>query len=236
MRCRCKLDIVNAASFVAGPISPGSIVSIFGQNLGRQASAATVPLPRSLGGTQVFFDTIPAPLYIVTPGQLNAQVPWELGAAKSALLTVVRDGVAGPPTEIELAPYQPALFTAANIGAILVNSRTGALVTPQAPARGGDVLVGYATGLGLVSANPETGEIDPGSPLATAAASTTVVLTGPTVERDVTPLFAGLAPGFIGVFQINFVLPSGLGAGTVKIRLQSVPFGASNTAEFAFAQ
>ena len=231
-----KASIVNGGSFAAGALSPGAIVSIFGQNLGQQAAAASVPLPRTLGGTQVFFDTIPAPLYVVTPGQLNAQVPWELGSAKSAIVTVVRNGVPGVPVEVDLAPYQPGLFAAANIGAILVNSRTGGLVTPQAPARPGDVLVGYATGLGLTAANPQTGEPDAGSPLATTASPTRMVLTGPAGEREVTPLYAGLAPGFIGVYQINFAVPEGLGTGTVKMRLDSVPFGGSPEAEFAVSQ
>lgn len=230
-----KASVVNGASFSEGAVSVGSIVSIFGQNLGKESSAGAVPLPKSLGGTQVYFDSIPAPLYFVTPGQINAQVPWELGAVTSALLTIVRDGAAGTAVEVDLAGYQPGLFSAATIGAILVNSRTGALVSPQAPARAGDVLVGYATGLGLTAAHPLTGEIDPGSPLATAALTTKVVLTGPSGEKEATPFYAGLAPGFVGVFQINFEVPSGLGTGTVRVRLQSVPFGASNTAEFALA-
>jgi len=228
-----KASIVNGGSFAAGALSPGAIVSIFGQNLGQQAAAASVPLPRTLGGTQVFFDTIPAPLYVVTPGQLNVQVPWELGSAKSAIVTIVRNGVPGVPVEVDLAPYQPGLFAAANIGAILVNSRTGRIVTPQEPTRAGDVLVGYATGLGLTAANPQTGEPDAGSPLATTASPTRMVLNGPAGEREVTPLYAGLAPGFIGVYQINFAVPSGLGTGTVKVRLDSVPFGGSPEAEFA---
>jgi uncharacterized protein (TIGR03437 family) len=231
-----KASIVNAASFGAGPISAGSIVSIFGSNLGAQASALTVPLPRTLGGTQVFFDTIPAPLYVVTPGQINVQLPWELGAATSAIVTVVRDGVPGPPTVIDLGTYQPGLFSAANNGAIAVNSRTGALVTPQDPARAGDLLVGYATGLGLTSGDPRTGEPDSGAPLANTAASTRILIAGPAGEREVTPSFAGLAPGLIGVFQLNFVLPGGLGTGTARLRLDSAPFGTSPAAEVAVTQ
>src|SRR5207302_3025784 len=104
-------SVVNAASFQASNIAPGSIVSLFGTNLAEgAASALTVPLPKSLGGVSLTSQNVAAPLFFVSPTQINAQIPFETppGAAN---LTVSVSGAASPATaSVTIRPAAPGLF------------------------------------------------------------------------------------------------------------------------------
>src|ERR1700736_409989 len=152
--------VVNAASNLK-PITPGSLITIFGSQLAsRMAQADTTPLSTSLGGVTVTFvsnsKTITAPLTFVNPTQINAQVPWDLvpnGSTATVNVTVNRDGVDSAPTPVAVGPFSPGIF-ASNGRAIAVN-QDGTLAWPTGliagfnthPAKVGDVIIIYATGL-----------------------------------------------------------------------------------------
>jgi hypothetical protein len=91
--------IVSNGGFPKGAIAAGSMVAIFGSNFGPLTGANATPLPTKLGGTQVFFNQVAAPLFFVSPGPIVAQVPFEMYAQTAALVTVVnnagRDGSSG---------------------------------------------------------------------------------------------------------------------------------------------
>ncbi len=148
--------IVNGAGFGAAPLTAGSIATIYGSNFGPLTVADRVPLPTTLSGVRVFFNQYPAPLYFVSPNQINTQIPFEVRHQRDVLVTVMRDGAAGLPAEMRLTYFGPGLFAAPE-GPVVVNSRTGGVVTAAAPARPGDVLVMYATGLGPTLYDPATG-------------------------------------------------------------------------------
>jgi uncharacterized protein (TIGR03437 family) len=100
--------IVNSASF-AGPAAPGTLVSIFGENLARGNAAATaVPLSSSLGGATIFINGSPAPLLYASSGQINFQMP--LVGAGTASMLVQRDGISSNPVSIVVAPSVPGIF------------------------------------------------------------------------------------------------------------------------------
>src|SRR5580693_5452263 len=92
--------IVNNAGFPTGPVAAGSMVAIFGSNFGPLTFPSSLPLPATLGGTQVFFNATPAPLVYVSPTQLVAQVPQEVYGLTSALVTPVTNGVVGLSTYV----------------------------------------------------------------------------------------------------------------------------------------
>jgi len=236
-----KAGVTNAAGFVGGPISPGTVVSLFGENLaGEIAGATSVPLPRNLDGVEVWFNNIPAPLFFVSSGQINAQVPWELqdpvvpyevDTARTVQVAVKRNGLVSQGVTLDLEPFRPGIFTIAGAGPVVVNNRTGRVVTAAEPARKGDTLIIYASGLGAVGPRAGTGEPSPGGPLAVGTFPVTGLFVGGENEVVVPVAFSGLAPGFVGVFQVNLQVPQNAPTGRVTLFLQSAGFGRSNAAE-----
>jgi uncharacterized protein (TIGR03437 family) len=239
--------VVNGASFAKGqPVSPGSLVSIFGTGLvSKVASADTIPLSNSLSGVTVTFaDLPPAPLLSIIPGasgsddQINAQVPWDIGSGTGVVNVMVTtaNGTSAP-VAVNFAPSMPGIFIAAlggQLNAVAVNFSDNSLAWPQGlvsgshPAKTGDVLVIYATGLGAVDHPPVEGGI-PGV-LAKTIATPKVLFGG--VAGEV--LFSGLSPQFVGVNQLNVQVPTGVKAGSaVPLQIEINGFTSTNTAVVA---
>ncbi len=241
--------VLNGASFAKGqPVSPGGLVSIFGSGLASKlATADTIPLSSSLGGITVTFANLPpAPVLAVIPGvpgqsddQINAQVPWEIGSGTGVVNVVVasKNGTSAP-VAVNFAPSMPGIFTAAAGGqlyAIAVNSSDSSLAWPQGlassgshPAKAGDVLIIYATGLGAVDHTPIDGGIP--SVLASTIAKPSVLFGG--VAGNVE--FSGLAPQFVGVNQLNVQVPSGVTPGNaLPLQIQVNGFTSTNQAVIA---
>jgi uncharacterized protein (TIGR03437 family) len=193
---------VNAATFQDGaPLAPGSIVSVFGPFTNSATAAApSYPLPRKLGETELLVDGRAAPLFYVSSGQVNAQIP--SGVAPGQVLAEVR--VAGQSVgraPVTVVPSAPGFFAAVN--------RDGALNSASAPARRGQLLVLYGTGLGAI--NPPLDDGAPaGSPIRQGIATPLVYLMG----RQVPVQFSGLAADFAGLWQINVALPDDAPTGT----------------------
>jgi uncharacterized protein (TIGR03437 family) len=209
--------IVHAASLRAGALSPGSIISIFGTNLAPLVQdAQTIPLPTRLAGALVEIGGLPAPLYYVAPGQINAQVPVELSGSTAAL--VVRNGAsASGPVTILLRPAAPGIFTQDSSGSgpgAITHASNNLLVSSTLPAVVGEFVQIYATGLGRVNPAVSSGRAGSAQPLSPTVAQVTVTMNG--VPAPVN--FSGLAPGFVGVYQVNAQVPPSV-RGTVVVSL-----------------
>jgi len=231
---RPNLGVVNAASY-APALAPGGLATIFGYGLASvSTSAASLPLPNSLGGTQVNIGGVLAPLLYVSPSQINFQIPWELAGQSQATITVTSAsgasamGTAGP--TVNLSAVAPAIFSANGTGngqgdAVTLQGQLAAAATPA--ARGQYVLI-YCSGLGGVSSQPATGA-------AAADAASTTIRT-PTVTIGGVPAsinFAGLAPGYVGVYQVNALVPMAIPPGPavpLSLSIDGVP---SNTVTIA---
>lgn len=210
--------ISNGASFQAGAVSAGSIATIMGQRLGGSAvAAATVPLPVILSGTRVWFDEYPAPLFFVSPGQINAQIPFELANRSAVQVVVSTGGPPGSPLIVPLAPASPGIFLYGDSRPVIVNAATGQLVAESGQIRRGDTLVIYATGLGATTTMPPAGVPASLTELSRVLAEVKVVIAGISVD----PFFAGLAPGFVGVYQVNVVIPGTAPGGQTTLYLRS---------------
>jgi len=201
---------INAAAPEAA-LSPGELFSIYGMNL----AAATqqpllLPLPATMAAASVQIDGITAPLVYVSPGQINAQVPWEVTPG-SATLTVTHAGVAASQT-VSIAAAGPAIFTLYGSQEAAALNQDYSVNSQDNPAAAGQAILLFGTGLGAVTPPVATGAAASADPLSWAAAKVTATVSG--APADVS--FAGMAPGFAGLCQINVTLPAGI-SGAVPV-------------------
>ncbi len=208
--------VINAASYTA-PVAPGTFVSIFGSGFTDSTSAIIAPaFPwlNELGGTSVTIGGESLPLYFVTAGQINAILPFDLAVDSSLQVVVTRNGAISAPQPVSLVSSQPGVFTQAQtgqgIGAILIVHPDGSWVVAGNgnSAKAGDVLEIFCTGLGDVSPRLVAGYPAPPSPLSYVIDAVSLTIGG----VSVVPAFAGAAPGFSGLYQVNAVVPAGIAA------------------------
>ena len=215
--------VVNAASFASGPISvaAGGLISIFGTQLANETAAAvSLPLPTSLGGVRVEIDGNDAPLLFVSPNQINAQVPVEVSGRSVATLTILLNGVTSSSTLLIVAQAAPGIFTASENGqgrGAVLRASDFSSVTEQRPARAGEILSVFATGLGSV-----TPSVESGAPASSSTLSVTRITPSATLGGISVPVrFSSLAPSFVGLYQVNIEVPSGLVSGPQPLVITS---------------
>lgn len=214
--------VLNAASFIAGPVAPGEVISIFGSNLGPAASASfqldsTGRVVNFLAGTQVLFDGIAAPLLFVRTDVVNAVVPYEIAGKTTTHLTIQYNGQTTNTVTLTVAASSPALFTQSGTGkgpcAIL--NQDYSLNTASNAAPQGSVIILYATGQGQTSPGGVDGAI-PSKVLPVPALPVIVTIGGLPAQV----MYAGAAPGLVsGVLQLNVQVPSGLASGPAEVRV-----------------
>jgi uncharacterized protein (TIGR03437 family) len=203
--------IVNGASFAPGTtVAPGSIISVFGQNLASATAPATaLPLPTALGGASLSIGGRDVPLFFASAGQLNAQAPFELAAGTRQQAMVRAAGNVSVPETVVVVPAQPGIFLADAQGQGAVFDGQGRLADRNAPAAPGDIVVLYATGLGAVDRAVGSGQASPATPPAVVQIPVAAYVGGaPAVVH-----FAGLTPGFAGLYQVNLQIPAGVAPG-----------------------
>ncbi len=237
-------SVVNGASFrpatdPGGAVAPGTIISIFGTNLVTASEVSQIPLAAALLDTSVIIragnSSVVAPLYAVLKlaqfDQINAQMPFE--APVGTLTVEVRRGSESSAAQpLEVAAVSPGIFImdqAANRGAI-VNALSFRLVSESEPARPGDFLSIFCTGLGVVEPPVPSGRPAPEQPLSATVLRPQVNIGGAAAEVT----FSGLAPRFVGLYQVNVRVPAGVPAGPqpVEIIINNVR---SNTVTLAIA-
>jgi len=206
------LGVVNGASFAPPtfPIAPGTLVALVGTGLSATTTGATVtPLPPSLGNVSVAINGIPAPLFFVSPGQIAAQVPFA-SEGNMATIVVTNNGVASNSVQVPLAATSPGIFSFSSNGlgaGIIVDSFAfDEPISPENPASEGDFVSIFLTGLGAVEPPLADGFPAPGvEPL--ARATVPEVLFGFSGTPG-TVTYAGGAPNFVSLYQINVQVPA----------------------------
>ena len=202
--------VADAASF--GPtVAPGGIAALFGVELADGLEAGTdTPLPLELQGARVFVGGWAAPLFFVSAGQINFQVPYEVSSGGTASVVVRRNGVDSVAESVAVNDYAPGLFNNAFTGEpIVVRFADGSLITAANPAQPGDVLILYLTGVGDLTNPPPTGAVALASPLSVSSVTPTVTVGGAQAQV----FFAGLTPGLVALVQMNIQLPDVLAPG-----------------------
>lgn len=208
--------VSNLYPRAAAPLAPGTIVQIHGRNLASRVSQPGLVenrLPDAYGGVSVLVGASRAPLYYLSSGQINAQIPVELLAGRQYQVVVSSSGAVSLPEPVDLALASPAIAAFADGRAIAQDSYFR-LIDRTNPARPGDYVVIYLVGMGMT--NPM---VPSGSPaprwfrLAECVFKPEVRLDGRAAEI----VFAGLTPDFVGLYQINFRVPQDARAGDLKL-------------------
>ena len=216
-------SILNAADNQTGVLAPNAIGTIYGTNLAYSTAGLSsgdvqggvLPIVLGSSETMVFVGNLAANLYYVSPTQINFLVPPNLLPVPVSVYVTI-DGLAGPAIPLTLAPAAPGLFQldAQNVVATLVD---GSVLTPDAPAHPGDIVVLWATGLGATVPPPPYGQLPTTAAPLAPGTSLQILLDGvPVASSDIK--YAGLAPDNAGLYQINVMLPKSTGANP-EIRL-----------------
>ena len=238
----------NAAFGVGKPVASGAIAAVFGSQLASTPTyASSVPLPTTLGGVQILINGTPAPLFYVDANQADLQIPYGLTAG-NITVQAVRNGTPGNLISGTVDPVAPRLFTLLGLPAapdsspygIVINASDGTLALPSNigvpahPAHRGDVITIYALGLGPVSPSVATGNGAPGAePLARTVNDVQVYFGGGFLgNATALPSYAGLAPNFVGLYQVNVTIPQDAPLGNVPVMI-NMPGRVSNFVEMA---
>jgi len=227
-----KINIVavtNSADFFPGLSQAGSLSSIFVTGLqGPQGIilATRYPLLNELAGVSVWIDSLPAPILAVAfldgYQQINVQVPWE-GRFPPQVVKVAQKGIEAQTRNV-LGVFWSVFFSDASGYGIIQHASDYSLVTPQNPAHAGEYLIAYAENLGPVSNQPATGSPSPFNPLAEsipvgnpACLVTNVVNVVQIGSTGVAPSYIGLTPSSVGLYQVNFKVPSSVSTGDLPM-------------------
>ena len=223
-------SVLNAGSYLGGPIAPGEIVSIFGTSIGPVNPAfltldSTGKVSTSLGGVTVSFSGYPAPLTYVSSTQINAIVPYELAGRSSPFVEVMFAGQKSNEPALQLTTTAPGIFTqnssGTGLGAIL--NQNNQVNSSQNPAAPGSTIQIYLTGEGLTTPAQADGAVTPVNtsgvgPLTPAPQLAVSVMIGGQIAQVA---FAGEAPDFVaGVLQVNAVVPATASSGADSITVQ----------------
>ena len=222
--------IVNLASYQTA-VAPNTLISIFGRSLAASTTVAgSLPLPTRLGGVCVTMGSRALPLFMTSSGQINAQIPPDLGGGTYPVIVRSFDNkIASASQNVTVAKYAPAVLVDPVSKQILLFDAEGKPITKDNPAKRDRPITMYALGLGVTTGGRViTGDASPSSPLA-AAAKTEVFFGNPLIkEAGIIVDWSGLAPGFVGLYQINLRVPGAHISGealpvTVKIGGVSSP-------------
>ncbi len=207
--------VVNAASSQPGSIAPGMIVSIYGQGLSYithplapdDLHNATLPTLFPGAGVHVLVGGLSAFLYYVSPTQLNIQIPNSL-LPGPVDLTVALNSLYGPTVHLNLVPASPALFQVDSQFCV-ATKLDASVLTAENPAHPGDIIVIYATGLGIADKNLPDGRLPDRAAVLQRIDSFRVRLNGALLDAS-RVYYAGLTPGFAGLYQVNLKLPDAI--------------------------
>jgi len=222
-----SLKVFNAANFapITNPVAPGEFLTLFGSNLSSTTQSVGVPLLTTLGGVKVTVNGRPAPLSYVSPTQINLQVPFATSEPYATLQVANGDAISNQVT-LYTKRSAPGVFTLTNnggafppgIGPAAVLHADYSLVTADSPAKPGETLQLYVTGLGTVTPPVADGAAAPSNPLSMVDDNVFIdIFDQNFVDTSANVTFAGLAPGYAGLYQINFTVPSGVASGIAYV-------------------
>jgi uncharacterized protein (TIGR03437 family) len=205
----------NLNPVVGAPLAPGTIVEVFGSGLGPPVgvSPGVIPLVNTFDNTYVLIGPYQAPLYYLSSGQLDIQLPAELDATQQYPIVVSANNAITLPDTLSIVPATPGVAAFAN-GGIIAQHADYSLVTAAKPAKPGEVIIMYLAGLGATNPSVASGQPAPSTPpLAEVTTPVTVTVANQNAVVD----FAGLTPGSAGLYQIDFQVPTTASSGNLNV-------------------
>ena len=194
------ITIQNSASYAADTAVPGEMVSIRGYGIGPAAGLSSTPAGE-VGGVQVYFDNLAAPIIYAQAEQINVQAPWEIASEATTQVRIVYHGVEAGSATVPVSAAMPGIF--------YIENSDGSFNSPSNPARAGDYVAVYGTGAGVMNPPGVTGSPWPLAPLSSFAQSVSAMVGG---EAAVI-LYTGSAPTLGSwYFQMDVRLPADLTA------------------------
>ena len=211
-----KNGTVNVFNRVpAGALAPGMIVEVYGSGLATTSgNPGVLPLPTNFQGTSLIVGPYQAPLYFVSTGQLDVQFAGELTPNQQYPVIAILNGALSVPVMTDISIVQLGIAALPDGHVIAQHGADSSYVDAAHPAKQGEVLVVYLSGMGPTKPSVKSGDPAPSSePLARVTNTATVTVEGQPAEVQ----FAGLTPGFVGLYQVNFKVPSNAGTGDLTL-------------------
>ncbi len=191
--------------------APGALVRLTGRGLAPQSATSTLPLATTVGGVQLLADGQPLPLLSVASADIVFQVPWDMQGTHT--LTLARTQSPFEETlsrSLQIQPSVPSFWYTADGFPAIAHQDFHGLVSESDPAHPDEILHFYLTGLGAVTPGVGTGETAPLTPLSFMSGLVYVFWAGDlpiNFPASAKVLFAGLAPGLVGLEQIDVQVP-----------------------------
>lgn len=217
----------NLNPVVGGALAPGTVAQVHGSGLATATdSPGVVPLLNSFNGTTMLVGGLSEPLYYVSGTQLNVQIPNELAPNHQyAAVVSIGTAVTPVPTTIDVTPVQPGVAAYSSGGLIAQHAADYSLVTASSPAHPGETVIVYLVGMGATNPAVASGQPASLTTLTPAVAQPTVTVDG----QGAAVIFAGLTPGSVGLFQIDFTVPASAPSGSLNVVIAQ-PGGTANAA------
>ena len=226
----------NLNPVVGAPLSPGTIAQVYGTGLApASASTGPAPLPIKFGTTFALVGATQAPLYSLSSGQINIQIPYEVAANQQTPIILSVNNALTLPLMLNMVAAAPGVLSddkgpngpsfQDGAGIVAQHSSNGTLVSSTSPAAPGEYLVMYLVGMGPTNPAVASGAETPTAPLSYVTAQPTVTVGSQTSNI----LFAGLTPGFVGLYQIDFQVPPGASSGNLVVTVTQNGVAANST-------
>jgi uncharacterized protein (TIGR03437 family) len=225
------IGITNAANNtpITNAYAPGEFVSLYGNFGVSTQKDYSVPIPTELGGVQVLVNGHAAPVYLVSANQINALIPYDVSGDYFATFQVVANGSMSNSVTVYVDNTSPGVYTLdeSGVGDAAILHADYSDVSSSSPAKPGETVQLYMNGLGTVTPQVADGSAAPSSPLSNlnmleAAGFFVVLNDGVDTPANANLEYAGLAPGFAGLYQVNFTIPStGLANGEISLGIET---------------
>jgi uncharacterized protein (TIGR03437 family) len=219
--------VVNAASYIGGSVSPGEMVTLFGTAMGPATAAfattdpATGKLATTIGGVQVLFNGIPAPMIYASSTQVSAVVPYEMAPAVSLSVWIKYAGQTSNTYQLFSGATAPGLFTqnASGSGPGAILNEDNSVNGPGNRAAKGSIVQVFMTGEGLTSPPSVTGAITTATLPPPQVTPAPLLAVGVTINgQPALYVYAGEAPGLVaGMMQLNVQIPANAPSGDLAI-------------------
>jgi uncharacterized protein (TIGR03437 family) len=211
--------------FPAGSLSPGTVALVNGRGLGTKSGAPKrIPLPTSFEGTSMLVGATQAPLFsIISSEQVKAQIPSELEPGQYSVIANVNGALSLPDT-ITINQVQPAVMATGD-GHAVAQHANGNMLTPAHPAAPGELVIIYLVGMGATNPPVASGHAAPSTPLAKVVVQPMVTVDGQNAKVS----FAGLTPGGVGLYQIDFKVPTDARTGDLTLVATQDGLGSNTT-------